>query len=134
MGKQVGLKSLGLRFRDSVKGLELTHICVGFLVPSGLPPTDSRFFTLLWADDQPQRNWAVPEELGDWFLTTVSGVLWTVSVRALWVPFGKTSLNFVIKSHSLPFYNLTSNRSVEKGMTEDEMAGWHHRFDVREFE
>ena len=45
------------RFCDSVKGLELTHICVGFLVPSGLPPTDSRFFTLLWADDQSQRNW-----------------------------------------------------------------------------
>ena len=34
----------------------------------------------------------------------------------------------------LPFYNLTSNRSVEKGMIEDEMAGWHHGYDVREFE
>ena len=50
------------------------------------------------------------------------------------MPFGTTSLNFVIKSHSLPFYNLTSNRSVEKGMIEDEMAGWHHGYDVREFE
>ena len=25
-------------------------------------------------------------------------------------------------------------RKEEKGMTEDEMAGWHHRFDGREFE
>ena len=25
-------------------------------------------------------------------------------------------------------------RQEEKGMTEDEMAGWHHRLDGREFE
>ena len=25
-------------------------------------------------------------------------------------------------------------RGEEKGMTEDEMAGWHHRLDEREFE
>ena len=25
-------------------------------------------------------------------------------------------------------------RQKEKGMTEDEMAGWHHRLDGREFE
>ena len=26
------------------------------------------------------------------------------------------------------------DRGQEKGMTEDEMAGWHHRLDGREFE
>ena len=32
-------------------------------------------------------------------------------------------------------YDAGKNRGQEdKGMTEDEMAGWHHRLDGREFE
>lgn len=92
---------------------ELTCICAGFLVPSGLPPTNSRFFILLWADDQPQRNWTLPEELGDYgFWPPLAGCCGQFQWGRCGCLLVKTSLNFVIKSCSLPFYNLTSNRSV----------------------
>ena len=52
------------------------------------------------------------------------------------IPFLSSYLSFLhslLQSYWLPFssFNLLS---PEKGMTEDEMAGWHHRLDGHEFE
>ena len=64
-------------------------------------------------------------------LYLVKGVVVFLKIMKLWKPL--PGVGQVLESHTFKAY-LAKPKMEEKGTKEDEMAGWHHRLDGREFE